>query len=56
MWKKYDRAGFVEAVRVADTMKILYSLLNMTEEWWTYCQERMESYLGVMPNDWQIKA
>ena len=23
MWKKYDRAGFVEAVRVADTLFIL---------------------------------
>ncbi len=23
MWKKYDRAGFVEAIRVADTLYIL---------------------------------
>lgn len=42
--------------KLLDTMESFYSLLNTNKEWWTSCQNCIESYIGVIPNDWKIKA
>lgn len=42
--------------KLLDTIESFYSLLNTNKEWWTSCQECIESYIGVIPNDWKIKA
>ena len=42
--------------KILNTLETFYSLLNTTDKWWTSCQECIESYLNVVPNDWEIKA
>lgn len=42
--------------KLLDTMESFYSLFNTNKEWWTSCQECIETYIGVISNDWKIKA
>lgn len=42
--------------KLLDTMESFYSLLDTNKEWWTSCQDCIESYIGIIPNDWKIKA
>ena len=42
--------------KLLDTMESFYALLNTDKEWWTSCQECIESYIDIIPNDWKIKA
>ena len=51
-----DNAVNNDISKLLDTMESFYSLLNTNKEWWTSCQNCIESYIGVIPNDWKIKA
>ena len=51
-----DNAVNNDICKLLDTMESFYSLLNTNKEWWTSCQDCIESYIGVIPNDWKIKA
>ena len=42
--------------KLLDSLESFYALLNTDKEWWTSCQECIESYIGIIPNDWKIKA
>ena len=54
--KTSDNAVNNDIDKLLDTIESFYSLLNTNKEWWTLCQECIESYIGVISNDWKIKA
>ena len=51
-----DNAVNKDIGKLLDTMEYFYALLNTDKEWWTSCQECIESYIDIIPNDWKIKA
>ena len=51
-----DNAVNNDIDKLLDTMESFYALLNTDKEWWTSCQECIESYIDIIPNDWKIKA
>ena len=51
-----DNAVNKDIDKLLDTMESFYTLLNTNKEWWTSCQECLDSYIGVIPNDLKIKA
>ena len=42
--------------KLLDTLDCFYSLLNTNNEWWMSCQDCIEAYIGIIPNDLKIKA
>lgn len=51
-----DKAVNNDIGKLLDTVETLYSLLNTNNEWWTSCQECIDTYFNVIPNDLRIKA
>ena len=54
--KTSDNAVNNDIDKLLDTIESFYSLFNTNKEWWTLCEECIESYIGVISNDWKIKA